>query len=90
MDVVGGIALADGTSLKCLTGIDDHWRFCVSVALMPAERTRFVCAGLSAALDRYGCPEQVLTDNGKVFTGRFNHPPVGVSTPGESWPPGAV
>jgi transposase InsO family protein len=26
----------------------------------------------------YGSPEQILTDNGKVFTGRFNHPPVEV------------
>jgi hypothetical protein len=23
-------------------------------------------------------PEQILTDNGKVFTGRFHHPPVEV------------
>jgi len=79
IDVVGGIGLVDGTSVKCLTGVDDHSRFCVSAHLMPAERTRFVCEGLSAALARYGCPEQVLTDNGKVFTGRFNHPPVEVA-----------
>ncbi|WP_131832990.1 integrase core domain-containing protein, partial [Mycobacteroides abscessus] len=26
----------------------------------------------------YGVPQQILTDNGKVFTGRFNHPPVEV------------
>ena len=25
-----------------------------------------------------GCPSQLLTDNGKVFTGRFDHPPVEV------------
>lgn len=30
------------------------------------------------ALERYGTPAQILTDNGKVFTGRFNHPPVEV------------
>lgn len=78
MDVVGGIGLADGTSVKCLTGIDDHSRFCVCAHLMPAERTRFVCEGLQGALDLHGCPEQVLTDNGKVFTGRFNHPPTEV------------
>ncbi len=29
MDIVGGFGLADGSSLKCLTGIDDHSRFCV-------------------------------------------------------------
>ena len=30
------------------------------------------------ALRTYGVPEQILTDNGKVFTGRFNRPPVEV------------
>ena len=78
MDVVGGIALVDGTSTKYLTGIDDHSRFAVCARLMPAERTRFVCEALQDALDTHGVPEQILTDNGKVFTGRFNHPPVEV------------
>ena len=78
MDVVGGFPLADGTSAKALTGIDDHSRMCVCAHLMARERTRAVCDGLRAALARYGSPEQILTDNGKVFTGRFNHPPVEV------------
>jgi hypothetical protein len=78
MDVVGGFALADGSHAKALTGIDDHSRFCVSARLMPRERTQAVCDGLAAALRTYGVPEQILTDNGKVFTGRFCHPPVEV------------
>jgi transposase InsO family protein len=78
MDIVGGFALADGTSAKALTGIDDHSRMCVCARLMARERTRAVCDGLRAALARFGAPEQILTDNGKVFTGRFNHPPVEV------------
>ena len=78
MDVVGGFLLADGSHAKALTGIDDHSRFCVSARLMPAERTRAVCDGLAAALRVFGCPTQLLTDNGKVFTGRFDHPPVEV------------
>ncbi|MUM16201.1 IS481 family transposase [Mycobacterium sp. CBMA271] len=78
MDVVGGFPLADGTSSKALTGIDDHSRMCVCARLMARERTGAVCDGLRAALATYGCPEQVLTDNGKVFTGRFNHPPTEV------------
>jgi hypothetical protein len=40
--------------------------------------TRAVCDGLRDALATYGAPEQILTDNGKVFTGRFHHPPVEV------------
>jgi transposase InsO family protein len=78
MDVVGGIGLRDGTSLKCLTGVDDHFRFCVCAALLVKERTQLVCDAFVAALRTHGVPEQVLTDNGKVFTGRFNHPPTEV------------
>ena len=51
---------------------------CVCAALMAAERTRAVCEGLRLALRTFGVPEQILTDNGKVFTGRFHHPPVEV------------
>ena len=76
LDVVGGFALADGTRAKALTGVDDHSRFCISARLMARESSRQVCEGLAAALRAYGCPEQILTDNGKVFTGRFNRPPV--------------
>jgi len=78
MDVVGGFLLADGTSAKALTGVDDHSRFCVAAKLMPRERTQLVCDGFAAAIKAYGAPEQVLTDNGKVFTGKYNHPPVEV------------
>jgi transposase InsO family protein len=78
MDIVGGFPLADGTSAKALTGIDDHSRMCVSARVMARERTGAVCDGLRHALGTYGVPEQILTDNGKVFTGRFFHPPVEV------------
>ncbi|WP_377643179.1 IS481 family transposase [Oryzobacter terrae] len=78
MDVVGGIGLADGSSVKCVTGVDDHSRFCVSARLIVRERTQAVCDALELALATHGVPEQILTDNGKVFTGRFNHPPTEV------------
>jgi transposase InsO family protein len=78
LDVVHGFLLADGTSAKALTGLDDHSRFCVSARLMVRERTHAVCDGFSSALQAYGVPQQVLTDNGKVFTGRFAQPPVEV------------
>ena len=70
--------MADGSTAKALTGVDDHSRFCVSARLMPRERTQLVCDGFAAALRTHGVPEQVLTDNGKVFTGRFHAPPVEV------------
>src|SRR5437773_3205796 len=77
-DVVHGFALADGMAAKALTGIDDHSRFCVSACLMSRERTQAVCDGFSSAMRTYGVPAQVLSDNGKVFTGRFAQPPVEV------------
>src|SRR6202165_3342476 len=78
MDVVGGFLLADGTTAKALTGVDDHSRYCVSAKLMLRERTQLVCDGFSAAMRRHGVPQQVLTDNGKVFTGKFARHPVEV------------
>lgn len=78
MDVVGGFVLADGTRAKVLTGVDDHSRFCVSAHLMVRESSRHVCEGLAKALRAYGVPGQILTDNGKVFTGRYNVPAVEV------------
>ncbi len=78
LDVVGGFHLADGSTAKALTGVDDHSRFCVSAGLMHRERTSKVCESFSVALRKYGVPDQVLTDNGKVFTGRFAQPPVEV------------
>ncbi|TDW70588.1 transposase InsO family protein [Kribbella pratensis] len=78
MDVVGGFELADGRRAKALTGVDDHSRFCVCAYLMVRETAPRVCDGLAAAMRTYGVPEEILTDNGKVFTGRFNHPPVEV------------
>ena len=78
MDLVGGFLLADGTSAKALTGIDDHSRFCISARLMPRERTQLVCDGFVAAMRTHGVPQQVLTDNGKVFTGKYAQPPVDV------------
>lgn len=38
---------------------------------MARATARPVCEGLLLALRTHGVPEQVLTDNGKVFTGRF-------------------
>ncbi len=78
MDVVGGFALADGNRAKVLSAVDDHSRFCVSAHLMTRETSQRVCDGLAKALRAYGVPQAILTDNGKVFTGRFNQPPVEV------------
>jgi transposase InsO family protein len=78
LDVMGGIRLADGAELKAVTGIDDHSRFCVAFGLVERATSRPVCAVFAAALQQHGVPEEVLTDNGKVFTGRYASRPVEV------------
>ena len=71
MDVVGGVLLADGRQCKVLTGIDDHSRFIVCAGVMTRATSRAVCAHFAAAMQAHGVPQEILTDNGKVFTGRF-------------------
>jgi transposase InsO family protein len=75
MDLVGRFHLADGTALVALTGIDDHSRFCVCARLLARGTARPVVDGLEEALGRHGVPDQILTDNGKVFTARFSKGP---------------
>ncbi|MDG9728388.1 DDE-type integrase/transposase/recombinase [Streptomyces sp. DH41] len=74
MELVGGVPLADGRGCKMVTGIDDHSRFVVifSVVAVPSDRT--VCSAFTAAMRRFGVPFEVLSDNGKQFTGRHTRP----------------
>jgi transposase InsO family protein len=78
MDVVGGVLLEDGTEAKVLTGVDDHSRFCVCSGILTRATGRAVCGSFAEALERHGVPEEILTDNGKVFTNRFGLTPTEV------------
>ena len=71
MDIVGEIHLGDGVEVKVVTGIDDNSRFVVCAKVVARATAGPVCEALLGALQRHGVPEQILTDNGKVFTGRF-------------------
>jgi transposase InsO family protein len=75
MDIVGRFHLADGTELKAVTGLDDHSRFCVSARLTTRATARPVCRAFVDAMQLHGVPDEVLTDNGKVFTARFGPGP---------------
>jgi transposase InsO family protein len=75
MDVVGRFHLADGTEVKVVTGVDDHSRFCVCARVVGRATARPVCEALQWALRAHGVPDQILTDNGKVFTARFGQGP---------------
>jgi hypothetical protein len=61
-----------------VTGIDDHSRFCVIAKVVARATARPVCDALLDALNTYGIPEQILTDNGKVFTGKLGRKPANV------------
>jgi transposase InsO family protein len=75
MDVMGRVFLAGGAEVKIVTGIDDHSRFVVSAKAVMRATARPVCQVLAEALRRHGIPQQILTDNGKVFTARFGRGP---------------
>ncbi len=77
-DVMGRVFLTDGREVKVITGIDDHSRFCVMAKVVARATARPVCDALLGALSTHGVPEQILTDNGKVFTGRLARKPANV------------
>jgi transposase InsO family protein len=74
LDIVGGLMLANGGEAKVVTGVDDHSRYCVIAAVVSRASGRAVCLALVDALRRFGIPQEILSDNGKQFTGRFNKP----------------
>lgn len=74
MDVMGSVRMVDGSEAKLVSGIDDHSRFAVIGVVVARATSRAVCAAFVAALEQYGVPEQVLTDNGKQFTGKYGRP----------------
>jgi transposase InsO family protein len=78
LDVMGSVLLDDGAELKAVTAIDDHSRFCLAVGLVERATSRPVCGVFARILAGFGAPEAVLTDNGKVFTGRFASRPMEV------------
>jgi transposase InsO family protein len=74
LDIVGGVPLAGGREGKVVTGIDDCSRFVVVSAVILVQSGRAVTEAFAAAMRRYGVPFEVLTDDGKQFTGRHIRP----------------
>ena len=76
LDIVFGPMLVDVVTgevreARIVTGVDDHSRFCVLARVIERATGRAICLAFAQALERYGVPEEVLTDNGKQFTDRF-------------------
>jgi transposase InsO family protein len=80
LDIMGSVMIADpaapgGVSeAKLISGIDDHSRYSVIGKVVPRASARAVCTAFIAAMAEYGVPEEVLSDNGRQFTGRFGAP----------------
>jgi len=74
LDVTASVFLADGRECKIITGVDDHSRFCVIATVVFRATARAVCLAFVEAMRVYGVPGEVLSDNGKQFTGRFGKP----------------
>ena len=74
LDLVGGVFLVNGREHKVLTAIYDHSRFVVAATVLPLPSGPAVCDAFLAAIARWGAPFEVLTDNGKQFTGKFTKP----------------
>src|SRR3954468_3475942 len=77
LDIVFGPMLVDTATgevrdARIVTGLDDHSRYCVLARVVERATGRAICLAFSEALQRYGAPEEVLTDNGQQFTGRFS------------------
>jgi transposase InsO family protein len=76
LDIVFGPWLVDARTgevreARIVTGVDDHSRFCVLGRVVERATGRAICLAFTEALQRFGVPEEVLTDNGKQFTDRF-------------------
>jgi transposase InsO family protein len=77
IDIVFGPMLVDTVrgelrQARIVTGVDDHSRFCVLARVVERATGRAICLAFARALERYGAPEEVLTDNGQQFTARFS------------------
>jgi transposase InsO family protein len=75
MDIVGGVRIVDGSEAKIVSGVDDQSRYAVCARVVARATAKPVCDAFEAAMGEHGVPEQVLTDNGKVFTARFGPGP---------------
>src|SRR3954452_12701244 len=76
LDIVYGPRLVDTPTgevreARIVTGVDDHSRYCVLARVVERATGRAVCLAFTEALQRFGAPEEVLTDNGQQFTARF-------------------
>jgi transposase InsO family protein len=63
--------LAGGHDVEILNIVDDHSRLLVASVARTVFKTTDVVADLHTAMNEYGRPERMLTDNAALFTGHY-------------------
>ncbi len=69
VDLKGPLYLGTGNRLYGLAILDDCSRFCVGAAFVPTRAMKHSLGLLEAAVDRWGAPRQLMSDNGTEFVG---------------------
>src|SRR5262245_19265961 len=80
MDAKGAYPLAGGGRCHPLSIVDDHSRFVVGLAALPALQTALVRAALTRSFERYGVPGAMLMDHGAPWWSTSG--PAGLTTLG--------
>jgi transposase InsO family protein len=65
------VRLANHGEVEVLNILDDHSRLLVASTARPVFKTLDVVAALHTAMNTYGRPERMLTDNAALFTGHY-------------------
>ncbi len=65
------VRLADGTDVEILNLIDDHSRLCVGARAQQVYKATDVVGVFLDAVQRFGAPAAVLSDNGAIFTAAY-------------------
>lgn len=74
LDIMSGVFLANGRECKLVTGLDDHSRYLVLARVVEVPSGRALSAAFTERMATYGVSSEVLTDNGRQFTGRYTKP----------------
>jgi putative transposase len=68
------LALADGSKVVAFDVLDDCTRVLVACRAAASETAQAAIAAITKAINAYGAPALVLSDNGAAFTSRLLHP----------------
>lgn len=68
------VELAGGTTVAVFDVLDDCTRTLVACHAAPGETTQAAIAAITKAVQAYGAPALVLSDNGTAFTSRLTRP----------------